>query len=360
MSRLAAAPSLLLLTAVTASLPVLAQKQAPVDAAVYYTLIKDYRQGRAEAAIDALVALVPSATDGIVTGSDPHWTPEEMTAAALLETEAGFRSNSLSALSARLSNADLWLVRARRALVKEKLDTSQQDEIRRRWSLTVGRKALWLTIVGLADSTLKEACDMFPNDAALHLTYGLARESAAFSVDRVEMIRAAPIGLESALSSPSSLRTDALVQARQALERAVELDPALAEARVRLARVYVLLKDEKRAIPHLEHARTLESLPAYRYLASLMLGDLRRRAGDVDLAIELYLSARHLLPNAQSSYVAQAHALRAAGRPEDATAVIEDMLGRPAHDDDPWVYYPRGFEFALTQFAPLRALVQEK
>ena len=40
MSRLAAAPSLLLLTAVTASLPVLAQKQAPVDAAVYYTLIK--------------------------------------------------------------------------------------------------------------------------------------------------------------------------------------------------------------------------------------------------------------------------------------------------------------------------------
>ena len=50
----------------------------------------------------------------------------------------------------------------------------------------------------------------------------------------------------------------------------------------------------------------------------------------------------------------------AAGRAEEATAVIGEMLGRATHEDDPWVNYPRGFEHALTEFGPLRALVQEK
>ena len=91
-----------------------------------------------------------------------------------------------------------------------------------------------------------------------------------------------------------------------------------------------------------------------------MLGDLRARGGRIDSATELYLGARLLFPNAQSSYVAHAHALRTAGRASEATAVITEMLGRGVHDDDPWTFYPRGLEFELTQLGPLRALVQEK
>ena len=346
--------------AVVAATLAMAPTQRQVEISAYYNLIRDYRQSRAEAAIDALVELPADAAKPALTGPDPHWSADDMNAAALLETEAGFRGRTLTVLSARLSNADLWLTKARKQIVGERLDTRRQDEFRRRWSLTVGRKSLWLTIVGLVEPMLREACETFPNDAGLHLVYGLAKESGAFSVDRVDMIKTAPMGFEWALSAPSMLRTDLLNQARQALERAVELEPALTEARVRLARVYVLLKDEKRAVPHLEHALKLESLPAYRYLASMMLGDLGRRAGDTDGAIALYLAARQLMPNGQSAYVAHANALRSAGRVEEAAAVVAEMLGRTTHDDDPWVFYPRGFEFELTLFGPLRLQVQEK
>jgi tetratricopeptide (TPR) repeat protein len=360
MSRDATVRILVMLAAVPASLALAAQNRPAIELGAYYKLVKDYRQGRAEAAIDALVTLPPGATKAVISSPDPHWSSDDLSAAALLETEAGFRSSSLSMLSARLSNADLWLVRARKWLVNERLDTRRQDDFRRTWAVVVGRKALWLTIVGLVDPMLKEACDMFPKDADLHLAFGLARETAAFSVDHLAMADVGRIGLESALLSPSLARAGALMQAREAFERAVELSPGSAEARVRLAHVYVRLKDDRRAVPHLEHARTTESLPAYRYIASLLLGDVRKRAGDIEAAIELYLSARQLMPNAQSAYIAQANALRTAGRAEEATAVIGEMLGRATHEDDPWVFYPRGFEFALTQFGPLRALVLEK
>jgi len=351
---------------VAACLAPAAQSQREVEAAAYYKLIKDYRQGRAEAAVDALVALAPGATKNVVSASDLHWSPDEMNAAALLETEAAFRSGLLSVLSARLSNADLWLVKARKYFdapgVNTKADTNRQDDFRRRWSLTVGRKALRMAMVTLADQVLKEACETFPKDAELHLAYGIAKETTAFSVDHVygASIAAARAGLESAMLSTSSVRTDALRDAREAFERALELNPSSVEARLRLAHVYIRLKDDRRAVPHLEQARTLESLPEYRFLASILLGDLRRRAGDTEAAIELYLTARRLLPNAQTAYIAQAHALRIAGRNEEATAVVAEMLGRVTHEDDPWVNYPRGLEPALAEFGPLRALVQEK
>ena len=357
MSRFAAVRGLAVLAALAVSTAFAGQARRSNDVSLWYKLVKDYQQGRAEPAIDALVALPPSATKGLAASEDLGLFPEAMNAAALLETEAGFRTGSLPALSARLSNADLLLRRARKELMKQRRNTHDQDELIRRWSLTVGRKALWLSIVGVADAMLKEACVTFPDDAALHLTYGLARETEAFSVDHLATSDVARFGPN---LSPSYQRTGALIQAREALERAVALDPALAEARLRLGRVYVLQKDDERAAPHLEQARAVEALPAYRYLASLMLGDVHARRGSIDTATELYLGARRLIPNAQSSYVAHAHALRTADRASEATAVITEMLDRGVHDDDPWTFYPRGLEFALTQFGPLRALVQDK
>ena len=357
MSRLATVRGLVMLVAVGAGVASAAQNRQSNEISLWYKLVKDYRQGRAEPAIDALVALGPGATKGLVSSEDLGLPPEEMNAAALLETEAGFRAGSLTALSARLSNADLLLRRARKELVKQRRNTHDQDELSRRWSVTVGRKALWFSIVGVADAMLKEACERFPDDAPLHLTYGLARETEAFSVDHLALSDVARFGPN--LSS-SYQRTGALIQAREAFEHAVALNPALAEARLRLGRVYVLQKEDERAAPHLEQARAVEALPAYRYLASLMLGDVHARRGSIETATELYLGARRLMPNAQSSYVAHAHALRTAGRAGEATAVVTEMLDRGVHDDDPWTFYPRGLEFALTQFGPLRALVQDK
>jgi predicted Zn-dependent protease len=207
----------------------------------------------------------------------------------------------------------------------------------------------------VADPLLERACEVFGDDAASHLAYGFARESSSFATRWT-------VGLDMSIGlTPSNKeRMDALSDARTALERALKLDPGSDEARVRLAHVHLLLKDERRAAPLLEQTLVLGAPPLYRYLASIMLGDVQARRGELQPAIELYLDARRLLPTGQSSYIAHAFALRAAGQADAAARVLGEMLSRVPHDDDPWMQYPRGFDLAATQLDPLRALVRKK
>src|SRR5262245_8858185 len=128
MSRVETVRSFVVLAAVASTVAMTPPTQRQVEISAYYNLIRDYRQGRAEAAIDALVELRVDAAKPALTGPDPHWSADDMNAAALLETEAGFRGSNIAVLSARLSNADLWLTKARKQLVSERLDTRRQDE----------------------------------------------------------------------------------------------------------------------------------------------------------------------------------------------------------------------------------------
>lgn len=356
----AAARTCAAVVAVAASLVHARQNPPAIELKAYYSFIKEYRQGHANSAIAALLAFPAIGTRPIVTGSKPGFSVIDMNAAALLETEAGFQKGELTELATRLSHADLWLDRARRQLAAARENTRPQDEFRCQWVNTLGRRAIWNGHIGIADRTLLDCLIQFPDDVQLNLTQGLVQETAAFSVDRVAVASLQPNRLETALLVPSAQRTDALVTARLAFERVIARDQNSAEAHLRLAHVLIGLNDDRRAIPHLEQARMLEGVPAYRYLAAIMLGDVRRRAGDVAGAIELYRSARALMPNTQSAYIAQAHALRMVDRADDATAVLRDMLNRTTHEDDPWVFYPRGLEVSLTQFDRLRAQVREK
>ena len=218
---------------------------------------------------------------------------------------------------------------------------------------------LAISVVGAADGMLREACDVFRDDPAVFLAYGMARETSAFAVDGLGRSRTSRLGGRRRSTRRRTRVARALLDARSALQRALQLDPHSVEARLRLAHVYVRLDDERRATPLLEQILAGDPPEAYAYIASILLGDVRARGGQLQPAIDLYLNARALMPAAQSAYIAHAHALRSAGQAEAAATVVSDMLERPTHGDDPWTKYPRGLDEEAADLARLRVLLRQ-
>lgn len=339
----------------------------------YIRLLKEYIGGDADRAVADLTKLPPTATHRLEARKGNRWgtgkstpsggfslTPQasrgqpadfselQMSlAAVMIETEAAFLSNRGDVLTDRLANADLWLKE-----VGQLFERAKWDGFRRRWALAVGRKVLWLAVLGPADQILLEACELFGDDASLHVAYGHARETTAFAAG-------ASTPLDRSVASFA--RRKALSDARTALERAIKLDSESIqsiEARVRLAHVYILVGEDRRAAPLLEQALSHDAAPPYKYLSAMMLGDIETRGGRLDRAIVRYLDARQVTPGAQNSFIAHAHALRAAGQHDEAAKVLNEMLGRAHRVDDPWVQYPKGFDPEATKLEPLRALVR--
>jgi Tfp pilus assembly protein PilF len=133
-----------------------------------------------------------------------------------------------------------------------------------------------------------------------------------------------------------------LKSAEVAYRRAVQHAPALAEARLRLARVLVLQAH------YVEAAETLETLrthpdPHIAYLTRLFEGDLLDRQGLSDAALGTYREARRLLPDAQSPWLASAAARYLRGERNDAAEeVAKAVQVAAAAAADPWLWYLKG------------------
>lgn len=331
-----------------------AQDAARLDIRGYYTLVTQYLESDPDGAVDALQKHPPNTSLEILAMMQRDWSVDTMRAAAMLETDAAFAQDSLRILTVRLGHARSWLRTASDALPR-----GARDDFARQWYVVVGRKLLDTSMVAAADGMLREACDEFRDDAAIFLTYGLTRETSAFAVDGSETLEAIASRRPTFPAAPEHERRTALLGARSALRRALELDPQSVEGTLRLAHVYLRLDDERRAVPLLEQVLSGSPPEAYAYIASLLLGDVRARGGQLQQAIDLYLRARALVPAAQSAYIAHAHALRAAGQTEAAATVISDMLGRAIHGHDPWRRYPLGLDESAADLTRLRALLRK-
>jgi len=337
----------------------------------YIRILKEFIGGDADRAVADLARLPPAAThrlnpkdgkpwgDKLVTQRDFTLTPnasealfelselQMSLAAVMVETEAAFLENRGDLLYDRLQNAELWL-----DSVEQLFNRGRWADFRRRWSLAVGRKALWSAAPSPASKILRDACALFPDDAALFLAYGHAQETTAFVAGATTPVDRSAAG---------AARRRALSESRTALERALRLDSgsnSSIEARVRLAHIHAISGEDGRAAPLLEQVLSRSAPQPYQYLSSIMLGDIDARAGRLDQATTRYIEARQIVPGAQNVYVAHAHALRAADRHEEAAGVLREMLGRSQRIDDPWVQYSRGFDPELTRLEPLRAFVR--
>jgi tetratricopeptide (TPR) repeat protein len=121
------------------------------------------------------------------------------------------------------------------------------------------------------------------------------------------------------------------IEAAAALERALQLDPAVHETRFRLARAFSQQGRAADAIPHLEQLLAVEPANAgYLNLMALVVG----LTDDFDRSVAFYeqLLARYdQIPKAWTHY---GHALRIVGRGEDAAAAYRRATAlEPAYTD---------------------------
>ncbi|HKW03114.1 MAG TPA: tetratricopeptide repeat protein [Vicinamibacterales bacterium] len=137
-------------------------------------------------------------------------------------------------------------------------------------------------------------------------------------------------------------------EAMKDFRRALELDPTLVEARVRLGHVLWFLDRREEAQRELllaaQEAKRTQT-PTLSYLANLFLGRLYEEMGQPDAAREAYEEAVHLYPTGQVARLALGRVLVATGREADGwdiTARALDPQTWDHHAPDPWrVYYFR-------------------
>jgi tetratricopeptide (TPR) repeat protein len=146
-----------------------------------------------------------------------------------------------------------------------------------------------------------------------------------------------------------------LKRASDAYERALAVDPALWEPRLRYARVAHLLGRTERA--EVEIARVLQHAPSGgpEYLARLIAGTVAEARGHPADAIAQYRRACYLCDECQSANLALSHALLRAGDQSSAVRVVDRLLelASPLQPNDPWWTYHRG------QWPSVDALLQQ-
>lgn len=205
----------------------------------------------------------------------------------------------------------------------------------------------------------------FPDDAVLHLYRGTVHQMYANGRVQQSLNRVDPAaGYAPGPSADPRLREAASVEfarAETALRRALALDPALAEARIRLAHVAGDLGHPDEAVTLATEALGARLPPFFESYATLILGRNLMRVGRFEEARTTFDRAAVLSPAAQAPRIGRSQAALAAGRPEDALSALTDILGPersvPA-DSEEWAVYFRVHDpVAAVQLAALRAEV---
>jgi len=186
------------------------------------------------------------------------------------------------------------------------------------------------------------ARELVPDDAGV--LYGEACLQETLGAPRIQdyvRVTTLPNGLSIlGVSSPQThfRRAEAL------LRKALETDPRLVAARLRLGRVLSRLERPDEALTHLRAAIARATDPETTYYGHLFAGDAAQALGDADAARRHYENAVAVFPHAQAARLALGAVLRANGDRTAALAAIEGMLRTPARgpDEDPWWEYYDG------------------
>ncbi len=149
-----------------------------------------------------------------------------------------------------------------------------------------------------------------------------------------------------------------LAAAQRALQAALEIEPTLSEARLRLARVVWWRGDLVQAQAELRQiAVTQPGDAGTAFLAQLFLGRVEEDAGQLARALAAYEAAVALRPDCQSARLALSHTRLRLGDPAAARRELETALrsGRSRSRPDPfWLYLTPPAGAAEDELAGLR------
>jgi len=213
----------------------------------------------------------------------------------------------------------------------------ESDAVARRWYIAT---AAWMQSREQHDTThLRHAREMFPNDAVLQFLSGCQQETyAGPEIQATAKTAVLPAGYHLDIESESA----ALRDAETFLRRALMLDPAMTEARIRLGHVLLARGRPQDAAETLRAADTANEPTELQYFHAMFLGQAEESLGRVEQARESYTRASTLFPRAQSPYLALG--ALATRRGERATALKEtqrlfDLPAAAVEIDEPWWSY---------------------
>ena len=131
-----------------------------------------------------------------------------------------------------------------------------------------------------------------------------------------------------------------LVVARRELRRALTLDPALHEARIRLAHVLAALGDDREAAEVVRPALDAPLSPFFEYYAAVILGRSEEQLGRFDEAGIAYARAAARFPGAEAAEIGRSRVALAQGRAGDGLKILVDAVGPSSTEQpDPWLAY---------------------
>jgi len=131
--------------------------------------------------------------------------------------------------------------------------------------------------------------------------------------------------------------------ARRGYEDALDADPHVTEARLRLGRIQTITGDVKKARNNLEQALSEADTPRLRYLATLFLGAVAAVDDRPEKARAYFEQAWSIVPGAQSAAFALSQLADARGDDAGARRWLARTLAVPfAQRDDPWETYYLG------------------
>ena len=211
----------------------------------------------------------------------------------------------------------------------------------------------FMAAVPYVDTThLERAEELFGDDSVVHLLIGSMHEwMASDAVQRAIQVANRPTLMGEPRGRPrvvtrfpvGSTRAE-LRRARGHFERAVRLDPALAEARLRHGRVLALTGNHQEAAVELRRAVAADPGPPLAYYANLFLGAEEEALGRLTEAGEAYHRAAALHPEAPTPRLALSHLMRRQGNHDEAFRLIRLVLA-PGNDPvaaaDPMRRYAR-------------------
>jgi tetratricopeptide (TPR) repeat protein len=285
--------------------------------------------------------------------SRQEWAPETLRVAGMLHSDLGvaaLQKRDIPEFEFQMGLADGWFQLADNRL-------SAPGSLRSRWMISVSRLLLASGDIGMADRMLNRAVERIANDPALLLAQGTVKETQAS-----RFIADIGGGRLDAPASASKPRDSSLTVAQASLEKALKLQPALVEAKIRLAHVFSMKGDDARAYSLITEVLSAKPPPAFKYLASLMGGTILERSSQFDAAAKSYVEAILAMPDGQSAYMALANILHKSGQKAEAGAVMDRLFARGAvgANADPWWTYPLGLDLSMDkQFEEYRNLVRK-
>jgi tetratricopeptide (TPR) repeat protein len=341
--------------------------QTPQPDESFQQLLDRYRNGDAEAAAIAFSAWPDARVDAdarVPADATDAWA---LAALAVLHTDAGLRNDTFGRYrkgTPNFINLGSWGLESvfevhsftAYRLVEDLLARAKADDDAR--LLAFGRSWYILAVsyclrweLDCAGGLFQKALHHFGDDPEIRLLDGSAAEALMTGRSRGFLgIQLGSIELGETSTSHGVFGAERQ-EAEWALRRALKLNPALVEARVRLGRTLYLLDRNEEARTELERASTDAHAERHlfaTYLSGLFLGELAEHTGDLSGAIPYYRDAVASYPGAHTAAVALGQALVRTGLGETGWPAARAMFGDEGRGRaavlDPWSIY-RGAQY---------------